>query len=105
MAFSVGNLVGIVPVRDAGKVAIVHQASNDYDVDRYEVVVRQKFHESDLFLLVNGKTIRVHERKSINNGRGILYITEYKLYKKSEITVKTQAYRISGGHNMGRVPR
>ncbi len=104
MPFEVRDCVGIRTVRDTGVVAEVLQNST-YDVDRDQVQATGRFAEAELFLLTPGKTIKVRERLPVGEGRFVLLISHYRIWKGHRRVV-TRTHRIApGGHNMGRFPR
>lgn len=102
MPFNVKDIVAIMPIRDTGEVVIDHGV-DEYDIARHGALIIGRFPGNDLRLLPSGEKFKIHDRKSISNGDGILYISEYK-NRKGNVKVKTIAYLLSSGHNMGRVP-
>ena len=104
MAFAKDDWVGIRPVRDTGVVVLVKPSNVDYDINRDSIRATESFAEKDIFPLPDGSKERVHDRSMVIDGRGILFISVYK-HHKSIRTVRTEAYRIRHGHNMGRVAR
>lgn len=104
MTFKVGDLVGIVPVRDTGAVSAANQPSVDrHDVLRTQLRVVENFAVDELFLLTE-KRRRITQRIETRPGFGFLFKSTYHLWKHRP-KVSTTVHYIKDGHVGPRMPR
>ena len=103
MPFAHNDCVAILTVRDTGVVTVCHPTP-EYDEQRDQAQVTGTFPEPDLALLADGSRLTHRQLVPLSSPHATLLRSVYK-NRKGRRTVKTIAYRIRGGHNMGRLPR